>query len=1091
MDFDSRYKKLNDRQRQAVDTIDGPLLVIAGPGTGKTELLSMRAASILRHTDTLPETILCLTFTESGATAMRRRLAEIIGTDAYRVAVHTFHSFGSEIINQHREFFYHGAEFQPADELASYEILREIFDSLGHANPLASRMNGEYVHLRDTMRTISELKRSGLTSDELRQIIDAGDQLLDSFESDIAAVFASRVTKSTIEKILPFTEMIAASAPPTLPRGITPLSHALSLSLARAYDEARELDSTRPITAWKKSWLQRDEAGELVFRDRHAHTKLRAVCDIYHLYLERMQTAALYDYDDMILEVVQAMERHSDLRYNLQERYQYIMVDEFQDTNLAQLRILFGLTDNALSEGRPNIMAVGDDDQAIYSFQGADVTNIYKFRTTYREPAIITLADNYRSLAPILADARAVITQGDGRLEQSLSYVDKQLSAHRGTGRGQVVHLYEFDTADSERHWIASQIRSQIDAGTSPDDIAVLARRHSDLVAILPHLTEQRLVVNYERRDNILDIDSIRLILLIAEVVTEIADASHDQADTLLPELLSHPAFGLDSVLIWRLSLTSYRDRRLWMEIMETTPELQPLHAWLIDLGRRVDTDPFERLIDDIIGNIDEPAHGYQSPLYEYFFSPERLVADPDAYVRCLGALSTLRRHLVNYRPHDIPHLSDLLDFVALHRQLGTSLLAHTPPSEHDSAAIHLMTAHKSKGLEFDTVYITGATDNAWGQRARSRAPMISYPHNLTEVASTSDSYDERLRLFYVAMTRAKSHLNISYATSDDQARGTLPAAFLAGTDLTAETVTPPADYDTRTQAALSAWHAPLIAPISRDMRALLAPTLERYRLSATHLNNFIDLCYGGPEHFLMHNLLHFPQAKSASASYGTAIHSALQRAHNHLTATDSRRPIEDVLGDFHTILDEQYLTRDEHDKLLTRGTEALSVFLDAHYDEFRPGQQTELNFASQAVQLGEARLTGSLDLVDVREGRITVTDYKTGSPSRDWRGRSDYERIKLHKYRQQLMFYQLLVRHSRDYSRLEFGGGVLQFVEPSRTGQVYALEATFTEPELTEFGRLIQAVWRRIMALDLPDVSSYEPNYQGILAFERDLISD
>ena len=128
--FKTRYNKLNSAQKEAVDTIDGPLLVVAGPGTGKTELLSMRAANILRATDTLPENILCLTFTDSGANAMRARLASIIGTDAYKVAIQTFHSFGTEIINHHSEYFYRGADFSPADEVATYSILTDIFEEL-------------------------------------------------------------------------------------------------------------------------------------------------------------------------------------------------------------------------------------------------------------------------------------------------------------------------------------------------------------------------------------------------------------------------------------------------------------------------------------------------------------------------------------------------------------------------------------------------------------------------------------------------------------------------------------------------------------------------------------------------------------------------------------------------------------------------------------------------------------------------------------------------------------------------------------------------------------------------------------------------
>lgn len=1088
MDFETRYAKLNTAQREAVDTIDGPLLVIAGPGTGKTELLSMRAANILRRTDTLAESILCLTFTESGATAMRRRLTEIIGPDAYRVAIHTFHSFGMEIINRESEYFYHGAEFAPADELVSYEMMKQIFDTLDHSNPLASRMNGDYVHLSDTLRAISELKRSGLTSEELRQIVDDGDRVLDTVESELAEIFGTRISKSTTPALLPLSTRIAATTLASLPRGITPLSHVLSLSLARALDESDASGSTKPITAWKNAWLERNDTGTLRFKDRTRHDKLRALASVYCTYLERMREAALYDYDDMILEVVQTIEQRAELRYNLQERYQYIMVDEFQDTNLAQLRMLFALTDNALVEARPNVMAVGDDDQAIYSFQGADVTNIYKFRTTYRDPAIITLTDNYRSLAPILAISRRVISLGTQRLEDSLASVDKSLLAHRRGGDDATVTLHRTPTIDAERAWVAHDIASQ---HSRQQQIAVLGRRHSDLVALLPHLIEHGLIVNYERRDNVLDEPVIQLILLIAHIVTNIADGTHDQADAMIPELLAHPAFGLVSADIWKLSVTAYRDRRLWMEIMETTPELSAIHAWLVDLARRVDTDPYERLIDDIIGNVDEPAHGYQSPLYEYYFAPTRLETDPDAYIRCLDALSTIRRHLERYRPHEIPRLANLLDFVALHSQLNTSITSTSPAREHDVSDIHLMTAHKSKGLEFDTVYIIGATDNVWGEQVRTRARAISYPHNLTELASSSDTYDERLRLFYVAMTRAKSRLVISYADRDDHDRDTLPAAFLATTDLKAHDELASTDHHARLAEALRVWHAPLIAPITSDMRALLAPTLEQYKLSATHLNNFIDLSYGGPQQFLLNNLLRFPQAKSPSASYGTAIHSTLQRAHSHLAATGERRPVEDILGDFHHSLDEQYLTEDEHDKLLARGTAALSAFLEARYESFTSTQRAELGFGGQAVVIGDARLTGSLDLVDINEGHITVTDYKTGSPSREWRGKSEYERIKLHKYRQQLMFYELLVTHSRDYGRYTFAGGVLEFVEPARNGDICRLDASFTTEELADFARLIEAVWRRIMALDLPDVSGYEPTLAGILRFEQDLIDN
>jgi DNA helicase-2/ATP-dependent DNA helicase PcrA len=186
MDFATRYGKL-----------DGPVMVIAGPGTGKTELLSMRAANILKKTDVLPENILCLTFTDSGATAMQQRLSQIIGPAAYKVAIHTFHSFGSEIINQNSQFFYHGAQFRPADELMTHELLREILEELPHSDPLAGKQNGEFTHQKDILTTISELKKSGLTSDELLGILDANSMAIETIEPVLSEIFANISTRPT------------------------------------------------------------------------------------------------------------------------------------------------------------------------------------------------------------------------------------------------------------------------------------------------------------------------------------------------------------------------------------------------------------------------------------------------------------------------------------------------------------------------------------------------------------------------------------------------------------------------------------------------------------------------------------------------------------------------------------------------------------------------------------------------------------------------------------------------------------------------------------------------------------------------------
>jgi DNA helicase-2/ATP-dependent DNA helicase PcrA len=1074
-------------------------MVIAGPGTGKTELLSMRAANILRQTDILPENILCLTFTDSGATAMQQRLSQIIGPAAYKVAIHTFHSFGSEIINQNGQFFYHGAQFRPADELNSYEILREIFDELPHHSSLASKQNGEYTHLRDVLTTISELKKSGLTSDELISILDANDKILETCEPLLAAIFASRIDKTIAQQLTKILPAIQNSNSATTLTTITPLNRILADSLATACDHASESGSTKPITAWRDAWMKKNESGAFVFKTRDRQAKLRAAATVYEQYLVRMHRAQLYDYDDMILRVVHALDVFAELRLNLQEKYQYIMVDEFQDTNLAQMRILTSLTSSDAHEGKPNILVVGDDDQAIYSFQGADIGNINSFREMFADCQLIPLTDNYRSSETVLEAARSVITLGSERLENYIDELDKTLTAHR-PNTGSVVDLIELPSSNDERAWVAREIKSQLANGTKASEIAVLARRHYELEALLPYFAREGVAVNYERRDNVLELEIIQLIELIARIAVALSEAQHETADSLLPQLLAHPAFDIDPLDIWRLSLRARENRQLWLEVMALTPKFQPLQQWLVSLSQQLIHTPLEQMIDEIVGSSlqassrstenGEQKEVYRSPLYNHYFAPEKLIETPDTYLTYLEALRTIRTKLSEHWQDSQLTLQTFLDFLQLHRQLGSTITSVRPRTDHLASAINLMTAHKSKGLEFDHVYITGAIDTAWGEKVRSRPRLISYPENLP-LAPAGDTFDERLRLFFVAMTRARQTLTISYSLANDSGKNTLPASFLIGQTWQATCPQLPQSIDSLVAQAQTAWYQPIISPLQQDMRTLLASTLENYKLSSTHLTSFLDVSRGGPQYFLVNNLLKFPQAPAPHAAFGSAIHTALQRAHAHLAATGQHRPLEDILHDFEENLRLQPLSSHDLELYVQKGSDILSQFMEAKLDSFSPSQKTELNFAGQAVRLGDARLTGSLDLVDFNESSVVVTDYKTSKATRSWIGKTDYEKIKLHKYKQQLMFYQLLITNSRDYSRYNVEKGVLQFIEPTRTGEIVALEAQFSQDDLERFANLIQKVWQRIVTLDLPDISDYEPTYKGILAFEVDLLDE
>ena len=1131
MDFHTRYATLNTNQRQAVDYIHGSLLVIAGPGTGKTELLSMRTAQILRQTDTLPDSILCLTFTESGAANMRQRLRQIIGEDAYKIAIHTFHSFGTEIINQHRQYFFRGADAQPADELTQHQIVTGILEELDWRNPLSIKNNGEFVYTSELIRVISEFKQSGLTPAELRAITVDNQRVIADIASDIQQVFASKISKKTIELFAPLAEKIAdrvgergatelsentassASHHANLPSSITPYAHVLALSIAHTAQEAIDTNSTKPLTAWKNKWCEKNASGEFVLRDFAASEKLSAAIDVYEAYGNVLAERSLFDYDDMILSVIQACESHPELRANLQEQFQFIMVDEFQDTNLAQLRLLFDLTGD---EDNPNIMAVGDDDQAIFSFQGADVGNIQRFRQHYHDPKIIVLTDNYRSVADILTAARGVITQGTDRLENTIDGLSKQLTAH-APGSGAQVEVQEFTSASEERAGVTKQIAELIKRGENPAHITVIARHHKELIELLPYLYRQNLMVNYERHDDILEQDIIQALDKLARVVMAIHQNNLDVANSLLPEVIAHPAFGFSALDIWRLSLHAYKNRQLWLESMLANSTFQPFGEWLLERAKDVPNLPLEEQLDKLLGLEagEEPLLGLRtaiaarassdarrekrSPskgsslnsLAAHYFSPQALAEHPDAYLTTLESLRTLRQKLRDRATDATPTLADFLEFIDLHRSTKTRLTHIRPQASALGGAINLMTAHKSKGLEFPHVFVIGAVDSAWGEKVRSRSRLIRYPANL-QLQPAGTSYDERLRLFFVAMTRAKTTLTMTYSQTNDAGSDTMIASFL--TDH-APTIIPAADTPAaQITVAQTDWSTRLSAPITAELKDVLAPTLETYKLSITHLNNFLDVSRGGPQNFLLNNLLRFPSAKSSAASYGTAIHASLQQLHNLLRADHRLPPTERILHHFRTSLEAQHLPPDDFALYLDKGTAALTAFLDAKSSDFHDTELAELDFAHQGVVVGGARLTGKLDVADIEKNNKTifVTDYKTGKPSHSWKGASDYEKIKLHKYRQQLMFYQLLVESSRDYGNFSFTGARLQFVEPDmKTGDILSLEDTFSEGELAEFARLIGIVWRRITALDLPDISGYSADYKGMVQFEEELLTE
>ncbi len=1103
--FKESFASLNAEQKKAVETIDGPILVIAGPGTGKTQLLSTRVANILNKADVSPGNILCLTFTDNAARNMRERLVGIIGRPAYHVAIHTFHSFGVEVINRYPDYFSKRQLLQQIDELGRYQLLSQILESLPHSNPLSTKLADKFIFINDALDVISWLKQNAITPSELHKILLTNKNNIDSLSDELAKSFSQpplakylpgygkflkRLQNQTSgQKILGFRDFAAECA--------------AQLQAAIAQTDANGRYAAK-ISRWRNDWCQKNAAGQYVFKDGgQNYQKMQALANVYQALLDSMSAEGLYDFDDMVMEAVGAIENSAELRLNLQEQYQYILVDEFQDTNKAQLRLLSALGDNPVHEGRPNIMAVGDDDQAIYAFQGARASNMAAFVEQYGVEPIV-LIDNYRSKAEILNAATTVARQITDRLEDVVPSVSKSLRPKLTYKSGELDYL-SFPSELAQYSWVAERIKSLVKEGTTPEQIAVVSPRHRYLERLMPYLGDQGLPVAYERRENLLEAPVIIELTSMAELVVAISENRQDDVDVLIGQVLRYDFWSLPAEELINLSLECYKKHKHWLEVLprHKNKQLREITAWFLDLAKKSRLEPMEYMLDQLVGGtisgtdsefdqIELPSRRiskFISPLKDYYFSVERYEQATESYLTLLGQLSTLRHHLRQWQPNHMLRLKDLTQFIQLNLAAGLKI-TDTNPHTQSTKAVQVMTVYKAKGLEFEVVFLINAQDEIWGPTARSRSPRISLPRNLP-IAPAGDSDNDKLRLLFVALTRAKHTLHICGYSRDLDNRPSPPLSFIEDiAGLTPQAVTKPSSL--KAVEILSTDWSYRFRQVIANKPSLMAPILDDYKLSVTHLNNFIDVAGAGPRYFLTHNLLRFPEALTPSAAYGDAVHQTLKWLHGELRQNGKLPGMVSIQGYFADMLGRKNLRQTDQNRLDRRGREALERYIKEKSKIFIAQDISERGFNNDGVVIGDARLSGKIDLLHFDDGVATVLDFKTGKPASSWQGKDEFEKIKLHKYRQQLLFYKLLVENSASYQRrLKVRSANLEFIEPDNRGElVPSLELTYQDEEVANFIKLVKAVWERIMKLDFPDVSQYPRNIRGIHRFEEDLLN-
>lgn len=1035
---------LNTNQKRAVEYLDGPLLVLAGPGTGKTQLLSSKVAYILENTDTNPENILCLTFTDTGAKNMRERLKTMIGKAALKVNIGTYHAFGSEILAQYRNYSseYNRRLDTPIDQIMQYKIVREIQNKL----PATDILKGDSI--KNILGVIGEAKAAELSADDLmtvvKQNIEDSRIINETVAPFLEKIVSGKFKPSYEQAYYPMYELLKnyTDLPVILGRIERNIS-GMARDLKVAIIEAESSERIKPLTAWKDKYFKKNRSGKYQLSDEIANLKLKSVASIMKKYEEYLVENGLFDFNDMIIEAGRILAKDDDFRMSLQEKYQYIMLDEFQDTNPAQFRLVKELTDYE----NPIVMAVGDDDQAIYEFQGAKASNLTDFQEHF-SAEVIPLVENYRSTQEILDFSREIIRQASDR------FADKELFAHKEPGKKSGIERIEFGSADAEYAYIAERISGLIRGGVKQNEIAVLSYKTKYFESLLPYLKEYpEIKIAYEKRDNLLEDKYIHEILTIARYVYEVA--SERQVDTSILEILSYSFFNLPILEVIRLSGEAREARKSVFSHLSAcaNSEITGAMEFLGDLVKKSFTEPFSVFLSMIVERMKTEKMGE----YERFKFYENLAA----------LIGKIEKHF----NEQTVYLKDVIEMIDDYETAGMMLTANSPYRDADEA-VQISTAHSAKGLEFEYVFIISADHTAWG-KGKGNNDMMKLPDNLTQIRHTGMTDGERLRILYVALTRAKKGLIITNSLADFKGKSSERLEYLEEYIENNEVISPfLPDKKVQLEYGMVApdiaakrlknWVEPYLRD-SLGVRSIYRERMANFRMSPSALTSFIDIVYGGPVSFFQNYILKTPQdTPSEAQAYGTLTHRVFE------AVTKEKISDEEAAKLFLNELDKTNILTEVRNNLRERGPRDLMVSLGA-FREILENGEAEVSFYADKIVIEGVPVTGIIDhlKIDEDEKTIEIYDYKTGRYDKGkWESK-----VSLYKYALQLEFYKLLLKNSVKYRDYKIKKGHILFVIPDKdTGEVYDKVYDFTEEGENNLISLMKTVYNMVINLKFMD---------------------
>ena len=934
--------KPNEKQQKCIENINGKYLVLAGPGTGKTFTLIQRVKNMIEK-GINPETILCLTFSDAATNEMRSRLVKELNKTDIRVNIFTYHGFCNDIITEHPEEFELPENYRVIPSAVSVNLLKECIDEL---NPIAYRTkrNDPYYFINEISRGINSIKTNRLTKNAFFNNIEKNPD----WKPQLIAL--QQELKEKTES--------GAKIPKRIPDGIE--------SLEKKIAKVQEL--------WK----------------------------FYELYKAKMEEQHYVDFNDMINYVLDKFEEEPSFLYTIANKYKYILVDEYQDTNRNQNAIVFHLTKSLESE---NVFVVGDDDQIIYSFQGAKLDTIEKFLETFPETQVICLNENMRSTQSILNSARELVLQDSRRLEANPKFkqynISKELTAKNTdlSGKEKPVRLYKYADILQEYQEIVEEIANLINSDDCPADekgkklseIAILTLSNNELMTFFELLKERNIPAELKDGKNVFAIHSFTVMYYYMQMLTN----PEIHSDKFFKLVLSKPfnVHPKDFELLYNKksqhkSLVDLLKSVQAKEFIEPEKITEFIKTFEYLLGYKTN-ETLKNIILEI---------GKKTGIFNYYINSET------NRIENISGLKKLVDEAQDFS--NIYKKISLEDFVEyLDMCLEDEISITTDKAPIAMNAVQLSTYHSAKGREFEYVYMPTLVRDKWESSRKSMKSDI--PLDISEYKTEDElkeqKLSEQIKLLYVGMTRAKHTLRLSYPDKDGKSVK-VPSALVMHIEKDCEREETPFEYDIN-----SFWEERAKSLIkrdydySRDFCSMVDARLDGKHFSPSSINTYLKC---PREYFYKYILdLEPKDGNPDSFSFGTAVHAACEYAVRYAKEHGIYPPKEEFIKAFKSELDNQPMSSFQQREINeVRGEKAL----DKYYVQLCATPVSMLYAVEEKIELNidGINFKGIIDRIDKNsDGTFTIYDYKTGSaksekiicPNGEYE--SYYNQIGLYKY--------------------------------------------------------------------------------------------